>query len=78
MPLRLQKRSIELADKGTYPGQTGQTWRIKNHVFFYNTDRKIKIFVESCKLCCDFTDKKSKRTHGTTCCTKQVLEKSYC
>ena len=32
MPLRLQKRSIELADKRTYPGQTGQTWRIKNHV----------------------------------------------
>lgn len=29
--LPLSLRSIKLAYKGTQPGRTGQTWKIKNH-----------------------------------------------
>ena len=60
LPETLHKKSIELAHRDAHLDQSGLTRRLKNNLFFHNMDKKVKTFVEKCKACNEFTDKKTK------------------
>ena len=60
LPESLQLRAIELAHRGAHPGQSGIGRRLRYHFFFHGLFDKVKKFVEQCKECSMFTDKKTK------------------
>ena len=60
LPESLQLRAIELAHRGAHPGQSGIGRRLRYHFFFHGLFDKVKRFVEQCKECSMFTDKKTK------------------
>jgi len=60
LPKTLQDEVIELAHRGAHPGQSGLVRRIRSHFFFHDMDKMVTKFVETCKHCQMFTDKKTK------------------
>ena len=58
LPESLQENAIQLAHRGSHPGQSGIERRIRYHFFFHDLQRKVQGFVQNCKSCLSFTDKK--------------------
>ena len=50
---------IELAHRGSHPGEIGNQQRLRYHLFFHDMNRKVKEFVSSCCDCQAYTDKKT-------------------
>ena len=59
LPEQLQNTAIQLAHRGSHPGQSGIERRLRYHFFFYDMHAKVKQFVENCKACNVFSDKKT-------------------
>ena len=62
LPEKQHKKAIELTQRGAHLDQSGLTRRLKNNLFFHNVDKKVKKFVEKCKACNEFNNKKTKET----------------
>ena len=60
LPEALQQLAIELAHRGSHPGQSGIERRLRFHFFFHGMFEKVKTFVAQCKECAIFVDKKTK------------------
>ena len=59
LPKNLQTLAIELAHRGSHPGQSGIERRLRSHFFFHEMQTKVEAFVRSCASCQSFTDKKT-------------------
>ena len=59
LPEKLQTLAMELAHRGSHPGQTCIQWRLRFHFFFHNMAKKVKEFIHTCKDCNMFVDKKT-------------------
>ena len=59
LPMKLQDAAIELAHRGTHPGQSVLERRLRYHFFFHDIFDKVKTFVRQCG-CSNFVDKKTK------------------
>ena len=59
LPESLHKRAIELAHRGSHPGEIGLQQRLRYHFFFHDMNKKVKEFVSACADCQAFTDKKT-------------------
>ena len=59
LPESLQDAAIQLAHRGSHLGQSGIERRLRYHFFFHDMHPKVKQFVESCKECNMFSDKKT-------------------
>ena len=59
LPNSLQNRAIELAHRGSHPGQSGIERRLRSHFFFHDMQKKVELFVKSCMDCQIFSDKKT-------------------
>ncbi len=60
LPSSLHNLAIQLAHRGSHPGQSGIERRLRFHFFFHNMYSKVKDFVMSCKDCSIFVDKKTR------------------
>ena len=60
LPEALQELAIELAHRGSHPGQSGIERRLRFHFFFHGMFEKVKKFVMQCKECAIFVDQKDK------------------
>ena len=54
----LQDAAIRLGHRGSHPGKSGIERRLRYHFFFHNMNMKEDEFVNGCKDCQIFTDKK--------------------
>ena len=59
LPESLQERAIQLAHRGSHPGQSGIERRLRSHFFFHNMKGKVEVFVKSCMACMMFSNKKT-------------------
>ena len=59
LPESLHLNAIELAHRGSHPGEIGIQQRLRYHFFFHDMNRKVHEFVQNCKDCVAFTDKKT-------------------
>ena len=59
LPESLQQLAIELAHRGSHPGQSGIERRLRSHFYFPDMYQQVKIFVQQCPDCQLFTDKKT-------------------
>jgi len=59
LPEKLHNLALQLAHKGSHPGQSQMERRLRALFFFHNMQSKVKEFVNSCKSCKAFTDKKT-------------------
>ena len=59
LPESLQDLSIELAHRGSHPGQCGMARRLRSHFFFHDMDVKVSKLTSSCLPCNSQTDKKT-------------------
>ena len=59
LPENLQQKAIELAYRGSHPGQSGIARRLRYHFFFHNMQEKVSAFVNNCRDCAVFTNKKT-------------------
>jgi hypothetical protein len=59
LPESLQSAAIQLAHRGSHPGRSGIERRLRYHFFFHNMHSKVKQFVENCKACNIFSEKKT-------------------
>lgn len=62
LPESLHQTAIELAHRGSHPGQNGMERRLRYHFFFHDMLPKVKSFVQTCQQCSIFTDKKTQHT----------------
>ena len=60
LPESLHSLAIQLAHRGSHPGQSGIERRLRYHFFFHSMFDKVKNFVQQCTACSIFVDKKSK------------------
>ena len=60
LPESLHNLAIELAHRGSHPGQSGIERRLRFHFFFHEMYDKVRNFVTSCKGCVIFVEKKNK------------------
>ena len=58
LPESLQKTAIELAHRGSHPGESGMERRLRYHFFFHDMQKKVKDYIKKCLSCNSFTDKK--------------------
>ena len=59
LPESLHLQAIELAHRGSHPGETGIQRRLRYHFFFHNLNDKVHTYIITCKDCQSFTDKKT-------------------
>ena len=59
LPEALHSNAIELAHRGSHPGEIGIQQRLRYHFFFHGMNQKVHQFVQNCKDCLAFTDKKT-------------------
>lgn len=59
LPSSLHATAIELAHRGSHPGQSGMVKRLRYHFFFHDMGKKVADYVSSCISCLSFTDKKT-------------------
>ena len=59
LPESLQLEAIQLAHKGSHPGEIGIQRRLRYHFFFHDLNEKVHLHIASCKDCQVFTDKKT-------------------
>ena len=59
LPESLHDEAIELAHRGSHPGDTGIQKRLRYHFFFHDLNEKVNKFVEMCHDCQSHTDKKT-------------------
>ena len=59
LPNSLQHVAIELAHRGSHPGQSGIERRLRSHFFFHHMQKKVEMFVKSCNDCQSFSNKKT-------------------
>ena len=55
----LHEVAIELAHRGSHPGQTGLVRRLRYHFFFHDMNNKVQRYVSQCLLCQSFSEKKT-------------------
>ena len=60
LPESLQDTAIQLAHRGSHPGRSGIERRLRYHFFFHSMYEKVKQFIQQCKECSLFVDKKTK------------------
>lgn len=60
LPESLHLKAIQLAHRGSHPGQSGLERRLRYHFFFHHMFEKVKNFVQNCHDCQFFTDKKTR------------------
>ena len=60
LPESLQGLAIELAHRGSHPGRSGIERRLRFHFFFHEMYEKVGKYVQNCKECAMFVDKKTK------------------
>lgn len=60
LPKSLQNTAMQLAHRGSHPGQSGIERRLRYHFFFHDMYQKVKEFIQDCNECCLFVDKKTK------------------
>ena len=60
LPESLQETAIQIAHRGSHPGQSGIERRLRSHFFFHNMLQEVQKYVSSCPECAIFTDKKTK------------------
>ena len=60
LPESLHNVAIQLAHRGSHPGQSGIERRLRYHFFFHKMFDKVKQFVRECPACSIFVDKKTK------------------
>ena len=58
LPTSLQEKAIALAHRGTHPGQSGLERRLRYHFFFHSMLKKVETFIQNCRDCQIFTNKK--------------------
>ena len=54
-----KKTAMELAHRGSHPGESSMERRLRYHFFFHDMQKKVKDFVKWCLPCSSFTDKKT-------------------
>ena len=59
LPNSLQNMAIELAHRGSHPGQSGIERRLRSHFFFHDMHKKVEMFVKTCDDCQSFSNKKT-------------------
>ena len=59
LPNSLQDMAIELAHRGSHPGQSGIERRLRSHFFFHDMQKKVEAFVKTCNDCQSFSNKKT-------------------
>ena len=64
LPSALQSIAIELAHRGSHPGQSSMERRLRSHFFFHGMGEKVDTFLSSCLLCNTFSDKKTSEPIG--------------
>ena len=52
--------AIELAHRGSHSGEIGIQQRLRYHFFFHNMNQKVHQFIQNCKDCLAFTNKKTR------------------
>ena len=62
LPDSLQDSSVQLAHRGSHPGQSGIARRLRSHFFFHDMDSKISKLTASCLPCNTHTNKKTSET----------------
>ena len=60
LPESLRELAINLAHRGSHPGQSGIERRLRFHFFFHRMYDKVAAFVRSCQECAIYVDKKTK------------------
>ena len=60
LPASLQDTAMQLAHRGSHTRQSGMERRLRSHFFFHDMNNKVKTFIQNCKDCALFTDKKTK------------------
>ena len=60
LPESMKDMAMQLAHMGSYPGRCGIERRLRFHFFFHGMYDKVKKFVQQCKECSLFVDKKTK------------------
>lgn len=58
LPESLHDTAIQLAHRGSHPGQSGIERRIRYHFFFHDLQKKVQGYLQNCSACLSFTDKK--------------------
>ena len=71
LPEFLHLQAIQLAHRGSHPGETGIQKRLRYHFLFRELNVKVHNHIVTCKDCQVFTDKK------TTYSTKPMLEQGF-
>ena len=59
LPESLHLQAIQLAHRGSHPGETGIQKRLRYHFFFHELNDKVHNHIATCKDCQVFTDKKT-------------------
>ena len=59
LPEKLQKLAIELAHRGSHPGQSAMERRLRYHFYFSDMKAKVATYLDSCIDCKMFTEKKT-------------------
>ena len=59
LPESLQDTAVQLAHRGSHPGQCGLARRLRSHFFFHDMDDKINTLVSNCLPCNTHTNKKT-------------------
>ena len=59
LPQALQKKAIQLAHKGSHPGQAAMERRLRSHFFFHDMRTKVVDFLKTCIACPAFSSKKT-------------------
>ena len=62
LPESLHETAINLAHRGSHPGQSGIERRIRYHFFFHDLQKKVHKYIQNCSACLSFTDKKMSET----------------
>jgi len=59
LPESLHQDAIDLAHRGSHPGQTGIEQRLQYHFFFHGMNDKVQRYVAKCLPCQSFSEKKT-------------------
>lgn len=60
LPASLQDTAIQLAHRGSHTRQSGMERRLRSHFFFHDMNSKVKLFLQTCRDCALFSDKRTK------------------
>ena len=79
LPNKLHSTAIELAHRGSHPGQNSMERRLRYHFFFHDLNEKVANYLGKCDECKMFTDKKihePEKSHEvpTTCWEKVSVD----